>query len=121
MKKFDEIDIFLINQMMEIAMQKRGFILYSDDCLKLDLHHYYEDNPVSIEIEDNGLTSIKIRVKIYHSNQQLFIQYCFKAIITEDGFIERHGFSKEYSYVLKIIRRLINESSVYNYIKQTIN
>lgn len=106
---------------MEIVMQKRGFILYVDDCLKLDLHLYYEDNSVSIELEDNGLTSIKIQVKIYHSNQQLFIRYCFKAIITEDGFIERHSFSEEYSYILKIIRRLINESGVYDYIKQTLN
>jgi hypothetical protein len=121
MKKFDEIDIYLINQLMEIAMQKRGFILYVDDCLKLDLHHYYEDNPVSIEIEDNGLTSIKIRVKIYHNNQELFIPYCYKAIITENGFIERHSFSEEYLYILKIIRKLIHESGVYDYIKQTIN
>ena len=116
MKSFDAIDIEFINRRMTKAMLNRGFISYNDDCLKLDLHPYFELNPVSIELQDNGFLAIKVKLKIYLLNQDIYISYVYKALIVSDGFRERHSFSPEYSFVLNIIRRLLHESGVYDYI-----
>ena len=103
-----------INSLIIDAMKKRGFIMYEKDCNRIDLHLYFEPNPVQLETLENGFTAIKVSIKIYHANQELFIGYTYKAIITKNGFKERHSFGSEYSYVLKVIRRLIHESGAYD-------
>tara|TARA_B100000508_G_C11464534_1_gene280925 strand:- start:5281 stop:5952 length:672 start_codon:yes stop_codon:yes gene_type:complete len=108
-----------LNKLMTDAMYNRGFILYSPNCKKLDLHLYFEPNPLKLEVEPSGLLTIKVRVKMYHHNKDIFIPYGYKAILTEKGLVERHSFSYEYTFVLKIIRGLLEESGICDYLKES--
>ena len=100
-------------------MYNRGLTLCSPNCKKLDLHLYFEANPLKLEVERSGYVAIKVRVKMYHQNKDVFISYGYKAILTPEGLVERHSFSYEYSYILKVIRKLLQESGVTDYLKES--
>tara|TARA_B100000508_G_scaffold141096_1_gene146791 strand:+ start:1368 stop:1988 length:621 start_codon:yes stop_codon:yes gene_type:complete len=119
-EKFYRIyEVNYLNKLITDAMLSRGFILYSPDCKKLDLHLYFEPNPLKLEVERNGLTAIKVRVKMYHRSKDVFIPYGYKAVLTHEGVVERHSFSYEYTYILKLIRKLLQESGVTDYLKES--
>lgn len=123
MNSLSKIDIDLINKFVIQSMINRGYILFdnSPSCPKFDKHFYFENNPVTLELENTGLISIKVKIKVYHKSHDIFIAYAYKATITRYGIKERDSFSKEYTYILMVIKSILHERKIFNYLKQRIS
>jgi hypothetical protein len=111
------MDIHEMNQLIASSMKKRGFTHLERGVKveKLDGHFYFESNPLSISKSKRFNTpELKVRLKAYSQKHDVFISYGarYTFVHSRNDFIERHAFSYDYLYILKVIRSILEETNI---------
>jgi hypothetical protein len=109
-----------INSILIHAFEERGMIKYGDDCKKLDLHWYYENEPATIEIED-GRAVLYIRLKMYSMNSESFINHKFYARLLDLGFQNEESVDIKYQHQSMLLTRIYHHYGVIDMVRQEFN
>ena len=124
MKEAKDYELFSsrkVNDLLAKGFAKRCFKKYSDDeCEKLDLAFYYNDEIARIGYE-NGKKVIKIELQYYSANREEFEDYLFVATLdSKGGFRSTTNADEKFYYIALVIARIFQSADLINVVKQEI-